>query len=121
MAELILKSYKIEDVLNRYEYAVLARYFEKQKNYRTELETLGAIFANNLQSVGNYGTYFTICGLLQIPEMLENGKYLYNANKILEFAFEWAEEEDVAGSETYVKPADSIKLLRYYIKEMQDK
>lgn len=121
MAELILQTYKIGDVLSHNEYSVLAEYFAKQKNYRTGLAILGAAFTNSLQSMSNYGTSFSICGLLQISEMLAKTKHLYNANKILEIASDWAEEEELTDSEMYAEMETSIKLLRYRIKEMLDR
>lgn len=121
MAELILQTYKIGDVLSHNEYAVLAEYFLKQNNYRTGLAILGAAFTNSLQSMSNYGTYISICGLLQISEMLVKTKHLCNANKILEIASDWAEEEEFTDAEMYAEMTASIKLLRYQIKEMQDR
>lgn len=121
MAELILQTYKIGDVLSRNEYVVLAEYFDKQKNYCASLAILGAAFANNLQSMSSYGSYFIICGLLQISEMLIKTKHLYNANKILEFASDWVEKEEIANSERYAEIVASIKLLQYHIKEMSDR
>lgn len=116
MAEQILHTYKIGDVLTRNEYAVLIQYFEKQKNYRAELEILGAEFVNNLQSMSNYGTQFAICSLLQISEVLIKTKHLHNAEKVLSYAEHWIMEDELADDRINA----SIKLLRKHINEVKE-
>lgn len=119
MAELILQTYKIGDVLNHNEYAVLAEYFEKQQNYSAVLAILGASLTNNLQSISNYGTLFSICALVNIAEMLMKTNHFYNANKILEFAYEWAEEKGFVDSEKYEELITSMKILQELLSQKE--
>lgn len=69
--------------------------------------------------MNNYTTYFTICGLFQISEMLVRTKHLHNANKILEIVSDWTEEEGFTESERYAElGASIIKLLQCHISEL---
>lgn len=118
MAELILQTYKIGDVLNHNEYAVLAEYFEKQRNNSAVLAILGASLTNDLQSISNYGTLSSVCELVNIAAALMKTNHLYNAKKMLGFAYEWAEEEGFVDSEKYEELITSMKILQKHLQEL---
>ena len=71
----------------------------------------GAVVRGTVVSIKPYGAFISlddnVNGLLHISEMLAKTKHLYNANKILAFASDWAEEEGITDSEMYAELAAS--------------
>lgn len=73
------------------EYVALERYYAKEKNDKALLATLGAHFAMELTSMGNYQS-LAIAGILRwMSEVLNNTGHPCNARKIQEFAEKWME------------------------------
>ena len=73
------------------EYVALERYYAKEKNKKALLATLGAHFAMELTSMGNYQS-LAIAGILRwMSEVLNDTGHSCNAGKIQELAEKWVE------------------------------